>query len=165
MQRPYPWKCPKCGERKVNPVLVDYSDVMEHDGRSYTVAVNGLEILRCEGCGNEMLPDESYEKLAEAMRFQAELLTPNQIAEKRKELGLNQKEFASLLGVAAETVSRWETGGQIQQRVMNDFMCAVFDLPELKEYLMQKRGISLPSVVKRQQSNASPKEVEIAKSI
>ena len=85
----------------------------------------------------------------DALRIQAGLYTPAQIAEKRTALGFNQKEFARLLGVAPETVSRWETGAQIQQRVMNDFMRAFFDVPQLRDYLKQLRGSAhglLPAV-------------------
>ncbi len=140
-KRPYPWKCGKCRERRVNPVTVDYRAELEHDGRTYPVACRNLEILRCEACGNEMLPDEAYAKLNEALRFHAGLLMPSQIAEKRMALGLSQREFARLLGVASETVCRWENGGQIQQRVMNDLMNAFFKVPELREYLRRLRGL------------------------
>ena len=110
MTRPYPWKCRKCHERSVHPVITDYQTVMEHDGRSYQIEVAGLEILRCGNCSAELLPDEAHDRLNAALRSHADLLTPSQIAEKRAFLGLTQKEFARLLGVAAETVSRWETG-------------------------------------------------------
>jgi putative zinc finger/helix-turn-helix YgiT family protein len=139
MRRPYPWKCRSCREKMVNPVTVDYTTEMEHDGRAYTVSVSHLEILRCGNCQEEQLPDESYLKLVEALRQKAGLLTPSQITQKRETLGLSQKEFAHLLGVAAETVCRWESGGQLQQRVMNDFMRAFFEVPELREYLKRLR--------------------------
>ena len=137
--RPHPWKCPSCREKKVWPVTVDYQTEMEHDGRAYSLRVGGLEILRCVQCGHQQLPDESYARLNDELRRLAGLLTPAQIAEKRRGLGLSQKEFSRLLGVAPETVSRWESGGQIQQRVMNDFIRAFFDLPELREYLKRTR--------------------------
>jgi putative zinc finger/helix-turn-helix YgiT family protein len=126
----------------VNPVTVDYTTEMEHDGRSYTIAANDLEILRCGNCQAEQLSDESYLRLVEALRHKAGLLTPSQITQKREALGLSQKEFARLLGVASETVCRWENGGQLQQRVMNDFMQAFFALPELREYLKRLRGLA-----------------------
>ena len=129
MKRPYPWKYRVCHERKVYPVRVDYTTTLEHDGRVYSVAVPNLEILRCEQCGAQQLPDEAQAKLFAALRQQADLITPAQIAARREQLGLNQKDFAHLLGVAPATVGRWETGTQIQQRAMNDFLKALFDLP------------------------------------
>jgi putative zinc finger/helix-turn-helix YgiT family protein len=140
MNRPYPWKCHTCHERQVNPVTVDYTADLEHDGRVYPVTVSGLEVLRCGHCGAQVLPHEAGLKLTEALRAQAGLLAPSQIEAKRSALGLSQKDFAYLLGVAPATVCRWENGAQIQQRVMNDFMQAFFDLSELREYLKRLRG-------------------------
>jgi putative zinc finger/helix-turn-helix YgiT family protein len=119
---------------------VDYAAKLEHDGRLYEVLVKGLEVLRCENCGAQMLPDAAYQRLTDALREKAGLLTPAQITQKRQELGLSQKELASHLGVAPETVCRWESGGQVQQRVMNDFLQAFFDLPELRAYLRRRRS-------------------------
>ena len=138
--RPFPWKCHTCLERQVNPARVDYTTELEHDGRVYCMTVNDLDILRCTACQAQVLPDEAHERIMDALRLQAGLFTPAQITEKRTALGFNQKEFAHLLGVALETVSRWETGAQIQQRVMNDFMRAFFDVPQLRDYLKQLRG-------------------------
>jgi putative zinc finger/helix-turn-helix YgiT family protein len=139
MNRPYPWKCRTCREKAVKPVTVDYATEMEHDGRLYNVAVKDLAVLRCEACGAQTLPDESYEKLLDELRRQAELLMPSEITKGRERFGLSQKQFAHLLGVAPETVSRWEKGRQIQQRVMNDFMLAFFNVRELRDYLSRLR--------------------------
>jgi putative zinc finger/helix-turn-helix YgiT family protein len=135
-------KCATCRKGIMNPVTLDYSVEMEHDGRAYMLRVPNLEVLLCDQCQSNVLPDASYERLADALRREAGLLIPSEIIEERTALGLNQKDFAHLLGVAPETVSRWETGGQIQQRVMNDFMQAFFDLPELRNYLKRKRGLA-----------------------
>jgi transcriptional regulator with XRE-family HTH domain len=55
-------------------------------------------------------------------RREARLLTPDEIRDGREKLGLTQKQFANLLGVGEATVSRWETGAQIQQRAMDRFL-------------------------------------------
>lgn len=144
MNRPFPWKCRECRERAVSPATVDYVTELEHDGRLYPVTVNDLTVLRCEKCGSMQLPDASHERLMVALRRAAGLLTPNQITTRRSALGLNQKAFAQLLGVAPATVCRWESGGQIQQRVMNDFITAFFEVPELRAYLSKVRGVALP---------------------
>jgi putative zinc finger/helix-turn-helix YgiT family protein len=44
------------------------------------------------------------------------------IRQGREKLGLTQRESADLLGVGEATISRWETGGQIQQRAMDRFL-------------------------------------------
>src|SRR5262245_1930245 len=127
MERPYPWKCRTCRERKVNPIMVpSYSAEMEHDGRAYTVTVRDLDVLECEACHARMLPDAASKRLTEALRREAGLLMPAEIRRKRELLGLSQKLLANHLNVAAETVSRWETGAQIQQRAMDLFLRAYF---------------------------------------
>lgn len=145
MTRPFPWKCRNCGERAVQPIRVDYATEMEHDGRPYALTVPNLDILECEQCHNRTLPDEAFAQVIAALRAEADLLTPEAIREHRKRLGLTQEEFANYLRVAKETVSRWESGKQIQQRAMNDFMTVFFNVPEAREFLRNLRGI--PSLV------------------
>jgi putative zinc finger/helix-turn-helix YgiT family protein len=55
-------------------------------------------------------------------RRAAGLLAPEEIRQGREKLGLTQKQFANLLGVGEATVSRWETGAQIQQCAMDRFL-------------------------------------------
>jgi putative zinc finger/helix-turn-helix YgiT family protein len=49
-------------------------------------------------------------------------LALEEIRQGREKLALTQKQFANLLGVGEATVSRWETGAQIQQRAMDRFL-------------------------------------------
>jgi putative zinc finger/helix-turn-helix YgiT family protein len=81
------------------------------------------------------LSDASSEKVTQELRQKAGLLTPTQIRENRKRLGLNQEQLANLLRVAKETVSRWETGGQIQQRAMDLLLRMFFDVPQVRHWL------------------------------
>lgn len=144
MNRPFPWKCRNCKKKALHPVTVDYTVKLEHDGRIYPIEVKGLEILRCDSCGAQQLPDEAHAKINDALRAAAGLLTPAQIEAQRKVLELSQKDFARLFGVAPETVCRWETGAQIQSRVMDDFLRAFFALPGLRAYLRALRGMAPP---------------------
>ena len=140
MSRPYPWKCRSCAKPALSPTIVDYSTVMEHDGRSYSITVPNLEILECESCHERVLPDNALERIIDELRAKAGLLAPLEIREKRKRLGLTQEQLANHLGIAKETVSRWETGGQIQQRHSDLILRAYFDLPAFQEYLKVKTG-------------------------
>jgi putative zinc finger/helix-turn-helix YgiT family protein len=69
------------------------------------------------------------------LRREARLLTPEEIREGREKLGLTQKQFANLLGVGEATVSRWETGVQIQQRAMDRFLRVCLASPAAVELL------------------------------
>lgn len=134
--------CPKCKERALLPAQVNYRAVLDHDGRVYEIKVPNLNVLRCRRCRNIVLPDEASDRLTENLRTQAGLMSPAEIAMNRKRLGLSQKELAVMMGVAPETVCRWESGGQIQQRVMNEFLLAFFHVPGLRDYLAQRRYLT-----------------------
>ena len=114
--KPFPWKCAGCRERKVNLAVIDYAATLEHDGRSYEIRVSELEVPKCENCGKLVMIDSANKAVTEALRRAAGLLSPVQIRRNREHLGLTQKELAAGLGIADATLSRWETGAQLQQR-------------------------------------------------
>jgi DNA-binding transcriptional regulator YiaG len=99
-------------------------------------------IPRVSNCGTIVIDEEASEKISDKLREEAGLLKPEQIRAGRARLELSQQDFARLLGVAVATLSRWETGAQIQQRVLNDYMQAFFALPELREYLAKLHGVA-----------------------
>jgi putative zinc finger/helix-turn-helix YgiT family protein len=142
MARPFPWKCRKCGHQAVREKILDYATEMEHDGRLYSLTVPSLKVLECEDCHNRTLSDDAMRRIIDALRVKAELLTPAEIREQRKRLGLKQEDLAKLLRVAKETVSRWESDKQIQQRAMNDFLEVFFNVPEAREFLRKRRGMA-----------------------
>ncbi len=139
MARPFPWKCRNCGHQAVRPKVLNYETEMEHDGRLYSLTIPNLEILECDACHNRTLPDAALRRIVDQLRAKAELLTPEEIREQRLRLGLTQEELAKLLRVAEETVSRWESEKQIPQRAMNDFMEVLFNVPEAREFLKNRR--------------------------
>ncbi len=155
----YPWKCHHCREKAVFPATLDYVTTIEHDGRAYEVRVPGLEVPQCRNCGRLVMVDSASRRISDALRQAAGLLTPDEIREKRKRLRLTQEQLAHYLRVAKETVSRWETGGQIQQRAMNDFLQAFFDLPALRQYLERRRGEGEEAVVSAEPGVIQPEPV------
>jgi DNA-binding transcriptional regulator YiaG len=108
---------------------------MDHDGRAYSLTIPDLEILECADCHARSLPDKAHDILVAALRTKAGLLAPNEIREKRLGLGLTQEQLAKHLKVAKETVCRWETGGQIQQRAMDMLLRLYFDVADARTYL------------------------------
>jgi putative zinc finger/helix-turn-helix YgiT family protein len=93
-----------------------------------------------------VLDEEANLRISAAFREQAGLLSPEEIRQYRTALGLKQQELADLLGVAVSTLSRWETGAQIQQRSLDRFLRSFFKLPELRRSLADD-GFRLPAVV------------------
>jgi putative zinc finger/helix-turn-helix YgiT family protein len=133
--KPFPWKCGTCRQRALSPATMPYTTEVEHDGRVYTISIPALDVLRCTNCGAIVLDDAANEAISSAFRAEAHLLTPAQIRQGREGLGLSQKQLAGYLDIAVSTLSRWETGAQIQQRAMDKLLRAFFDVPEFREYL------------------------------
>jgi putative zinc finger/helix-turn-helix YgiT family protein len=138
-------KCGKCRQRAVGLATVPYTTTFDHDGRKYTVTVPDLVVPRCSNCGTIALDEEANRRLSAAFREQAGLLAPQQIRDNRIALGLTQQALADLLGVGVSTLSRWETGAQIQQRSLDRFLRAFFTLPPLRTALAG--DIPVPSEV------------------
>lgn len=72
-----------------------------------------LPALECTSCGMKYYQsdDLAHFELATAISIgNAALMTPEALRFMRKVTGLQAKQFAGLLGVRAETVSRWESG-------------------------------------------------------
>ena len=134
--KPFPWKCGECGQRAVHPATLDtYSADLDHDGRTHRITVGQFPVARCERCGAIVLDDVANRRLSEALRAAAGLLQPNEIRAGREQLGLTQKELAHYLQIAEATLSRWETGAQIQQRSMDRLLRGFFSVPEFRRFL------------------------------
>ncbi|MGH7172184.1 MAG: type II TA system antitoxin MqsA family protein [Gemmataceae bacterium] len=132
--RPFPWKCGRCRQREIYPRVAEYSTEIVHDGRSYKVTLSSLRTFRCRNCGDVVLDTEANKQITQAFRQQAGLLTPEEIRQHRKKLGLTQEELAERLSVAEATLSRWENGWQIQQRCLDKLLRLFFALPEARQF-------------------------------
>jgi putative zinc finger/helix-turn-helix YgiT family protein len=135
MTRTYPKRCGKCGQKAMELATVPYTTTIEHDGRSYRVEIPALTAPRCANCQAISIDEEADRQISAAFRRAAGLLAPEEIRRGRENLGLTQKQFANLLGIGEATVSRWETGAQIQQRAMDRFVRLCFASPVAVELL------------------------------
>ena len=143
MSKPLYRKCMHCRERAVSPTtLPAYPTEMEHDGRKYKVSVTDFRVLKCERCGAIILDDAADERLEEALRSEAGLLTPREIRQHREALGLTRQQLADLLRISMFTLTRWETGAQIQQRAMDTLLRLFFQSAEARRILGAPRGSS-----------------------
>jgi putative zinc finger/helix-turn-helix YgiT family protein len=132
--------------------MIDYQTEVTHDGRTYLLNLPALHVLRCGSCGSIVLDDEADEKISDALRAAAGLLSPEEIRRGREALGLTQKQLAHYLQVGESTLSRWETGGQIQQRSLDRLMRTFFHVPEARRFLEETAPV-LPGF---NQSTAAP---------
>ena len=126
--------------------MVDYRTRIEHDGRGYDIEVNGLHVLSCTDCGNRDLDADAIERVSDALRKTAGLLTPGEIREGRHHLGLTQKVLADQLDIAEATLSRWETGAQVQQRAFDKLLRAYFEVRELRTFLAKVPALPISDV-------------------
>jgi putative zinc finger/helix-turn-helix YgiT family protein len=133
--RTHPTRCGKCGQKAMQLATVAYSTTIEHDGRAYPVEIPALTVPQCGNCRAISIDNEADHQISAAFRRSARLLAPEEIREGREKLALTQKQFANLLGVGEATVSRWESGAQIQQRAMDRFLRVCLASPAAVELL------------------------------
>lgn len=134
--KPFPWKCGECRQRAVNLVTLDtYHTELEHDGRRYPISVANFRVAQCAQCGAMIFDDDANRRLSDALRSAAGLLRPTEIRAQREALGLTQKALASYLLTAEATLSRWETGAQIQKPSLDAFMRVFFQSSDARRIL------------------------------
>lgn len=133
--KPFPWRCPECGKKEVRAAQVAYTTEIKHEGRLYTVAIPELSVPRCGACGELVFDVRADEQIARALRNQLGLLSAEQIRTNREKLGLSQRQLAERLGVAIETISRWETGALTQSRAMDRYLRVYFGVPAVRVVL------------------------------
>jgi putative zinc finger/helix-turn-helix YgiT family protein len=134
--RPYPWRCLECRAKEVYPKATDYTTTVKHDGRTYTIHIPDLEIPTCRNCGEQVFAVGDDDRIFAALRAKVGLLTPDEIRTGRGKL--IQQELAEQLGVAKETISRWETGAVIQSRAMDNLLWLFFESDEVRRLLRER---------------------------
>jgi putative zinc finger/helix-turn-helix YgiT family protein len=115
---------------------VSHTSQVKHDGRLYAVEVPRLRVPQCAACGELVFDNAADEQIAQALREQLGLLLSSDIRRQREELNLSQRQLAEYLGVAVETISRWETGALTQSRAMDRYLRVYFGLPEVRMALL-----------------------------
>ena len=117
--------------------VVPYSITIDHDGKKYEVQIPELSVPRCQNCGQIAIDDDASDQIDKAFRRTAGLLTPEEIRRLRIACGFRQQqEFAQCLGIGVSTLSRWETGSQVQQRFHDRMLRAFLAIPAFREYLI-----------------------------
>ncbi|WP_072500630.1 type II toxin-antitoxin system MqsA family antitoxin [Olsenella phocaeensis] len=113
--------CPECGSE-----MMPCNDPLTEEFKGEMITVKGLEYHRCPECGETMMSAGMATRQAKDMARQwAELkglLSPDEVKEIRKDLGLNQAQFEQLVGVSRPTASRWENGASVQSKTADRLM-------------------------------------------
>lgn len=134
--------CPNCGK---GPLVFDkgpFEIEVRHDGRLHLIQVSDLEGHRCKACGKLVVNNSVDRQVNAALRTHLQLLTPEQIRSAIQQLGASQKDVASCLGIAEETLSRWLNDSQIQTRALDVLMRVFFGFPAVRTALGPERDVS-----------------------
>ncbi len=119
---------------------------MKEARRRLKVPINGEEIsvpsaahLACPKCGEIVLRFQAAKRLhedaIEIYRRKHGLLSAEEIRAIRSRFDLNQGDLARLLRLGANTVSRWESGRNVQTAAMDVLLRLIRDLPGSIDYL------------------------------
>ena len=135
VDRPFPWRCRHCGKQEVVMATTEYEAEVRHDGRLHAFTVPNLKLPVCQACGERLFTDEADDQIDAALLAHLNLLTPDQIRDCIKRVGMSQREAAKRLGIAEATLSRWLNEVQIQSRAMDNLLRAFFAFPQLRAAL------------------------------
>lgn len=158
--KPYPRRCSVCGEVAVAKCWIPYEAEVRHDGKLHAFSIASLGIDQCERCEEQFFTTSTDEEINLALRSHLGLLAPNEIRAGLDLGGVNQKEFAEQLGIAAETVSRWLTGASIQTRSLDKLMRLYFTMPNVRAALSN----SEIAPVEQRASVGSPRGTQLQES-
>jgi putative zinc finger/helix-turn-helix YgiT family protein len=103
------------------------------------VAVPSAAHLSCPKCHEVVLRYQDARRLSEdavaIYRRKHGLLSADEIRALREGFNLTQAEFARLLRLGANTLSRWEAGRNAQTEAMDTLLRLIRDLPGTIDYL------------------------------
>ena len=130
--------------------VIDYRSSVVLDRTTYDIHVPALAIRVCDSCGEQFFGDAANETIERAICSAAGLLHAGDIADGRRVLGIRRKtELARLIGVAPETIGRWEAGHIVQSRLADRMLRLFFAVPQARWFLeFLSEGNVLPMVVK-----------------
>lgn len=134
-ERPFPWRCRKCGKLEVVMDTQRYDAEVRHDGRVCAFTIPKLSIPVCQACGAKVFTEKVDDQINAGLRAHLRLLTPEEIRAGLDRIGMTQKEAAERLGIAEATVSRWLTETQIQSRALDNLLRVYFAFPEVRDAL------------------------------
>lgn len=126
--------CPACGT-----MMVEKRSTLRLLVNGEEIAVPSIAHLSCPKCGEVVLRLQDSKRLGEGAislyRKKHGLLSADEIRAIRERFSLTQAGLARLLRLGANTVSRWESGRNVQTAAMDMLLRLIRDLPGSIDYL------------------------------
>jgi putative zinc finger/helix-turn-helix YgiT family protein len=126
--------CPACGA-----TMVVKRSALRLPVNGEEIVVPSATHLRCLNCGEILLRYQDSKRLGEdaiaIYRQKHGLLSADEIRAIRERFELTQVDLARLLRLGANTVSRWESGRNVQTAAMDMLLRLIRDLPGSIAYL------------------------------
>jgi len=126
--------CPNCATS-----LVERRGRLRLPVNGEDISVPSARFLGCPKCGEIVLRFQDSKRLHEdaiaIYRKKHGLLSADEIRVIRERFGLTQANLARLLRLGANTVSRWESGRNVQTAAMDMLLRLIRDLPGSVDYL------------------------------
>jgi HTH-type transcriptional regulator / antitoxin MqsA len=126
--------CPNCGNK-----MKKTTGKISFPINGEEVVVTGSSHLLCSKCKEVVLELNDSRRLremaSEKYREKYGLLAGEEIKQLRERLGLTQGQLAELLRLGVNTLSRWESGRNVQSAAMDILLRLVRDVPESRNYL------------------------------
>jgi putative zinc finger/helix-turn-helix YgiT family protein len=128
--------CPACGT-----AMIERRSKLRLPVNGEEIAVPSAAHLRCPRCGEVVLRFQDSKRLGEdaiaIYRKKHGLLSADEIRMLRERLGLTQARLAHLLRLGSNTVSRWESGRNVQTAAMDILLRMIRDLPGSLDFLRE----------------------------
>lgn len=125
--------CPACGTK-----MVEKRGTLRLPVNGEEISVTSAAHLTCPKCGEVVLRFQDSKRLHEdaiaLYRKKHRLLSADEIRAIRKRFGLTQVDLTHLLRLGANTVSRWESGRNVQTAAMDMLLRLIRDLPGSIDY-------------------------------
>jgi putative zinc finger/helix-turn-helix YgiT family protein len=129
--------CPTCGTP-----MVEKRATLRLPVNGEEIAVPAAAHLSCPKCGEVLLRYQDSKRLSEdaiaIYRKQHSLLSADEIRAIRERFDLTQADLARLLRLGGNTVSRWESGRNVQSAAMDMLLRLIRDVPGSIPYLRDR---------------------------
>ena len=126
--------CPTCGA-----MMVERRSTLRLPVNGEEIAVPSAAHLRCPECHEVVLRLKDSKRLGEdaiaIYRKKHNLLSAEEIRAIRDHFALTQAQLARLLRLGANTVSRWESGRNVQTGALDVLLRLIRDVPGSIEFL------------------------------